>query len=457
MPNLAKQGNCRIPEILLELINFIAESLPARSIPTFIELMMGAMLTKSGFVTDAILAINAVRNWTTYYKWIQKGKWSWLALGRRTAEMVLKFFPSRRNLLIVDDTIVYRSSSKAPGSAIYHQHGNKPNRPKYARGQCWVTMAMSIGPWAKNTAVPLLSRLMREDGNSGKLVAAATLLRSVAGIFKGNATYVLADAWFMKWPFIKQVFEYGFQIIGQVRKDTALYLLPEKIIGKRGAPRKFGEKINRSMIDSMTETTEVVYAYGKWQTLTYRSCICIAKFMGNRLVRAVWSTIEDEKGKPGKERLIISSDFNLDARSVILLYSRRWGIEELFNQLKNLWGWKETWQQTRQTLHRWVQILSVAYTLPQILAVFCQDSLTSFRGLTPWRKNINLTAGQVRIGLKNILCNVRVRDFWNRKSKKIQDQLMPDSSHFIHGMTDCRFKPDCYMGHIDRLELDNCS
>lgn len=457
MPNLVKHENGRIAEILIELINFIAEPLPVRSIPTFIELMMGAMLTKSGFVTDAILAINAVRDWTSYYKWLQKGKWSWVALGRRTAEMVLKFFPAKRNLLLFDDTIVYRASSKAPGSAIYHQHGNKPNRPKYARGQCWVTMAMSIGPWTKNTAIPILSRLMREDGNSGKLVAAVTLLRSVSGMFAGKKTYVLTDAWFMKWPFIEQVLAYGFHVIGQIRKDTVLYLVPEKIIGKRGAPRKYGDKIDRNMIDSMTEITETVYAYGKWQVVSYRSCICIARFMGKGMVRAVWSKFEDEKGKPGKERLIISSDFNLDARSVILLYSRRWGIEELFNQMKNLWGWKETWQQTRQTLHRWVQILSVAYTLPQILAIFCQDSMAGFRGLTPWRKNINLTAGQVRLGLRNILCNVRVRDLWNRKSKKIQDPLMPGSIQFIPGMTDWRFKPHCYMGHSDRHEFDNCS
>jgi hypothetical protein len=32
----------------------------------------------------------------------------------------------------------------------------------------------------------------------------------------------------------------------------------------------------------------------------------------------------------------------------------------MFNQLKNAWGLQETWQQTRQVLHRWVQLLTVA-------------------------------------------------------------------------------------------------
>jgi len=43
--------------------------------------------------------------------------------------------------------------------------------------------------------------------------------------------------------------------------------------------------------------------------------------------------------------------------------------EDLFNQLKNRWGWKETWQQTRQVLHRWVQILSISYAIPQLLVL----------------------------------------------------------------------------------------
>ncbi|BDD87677.1 hypothetical protein [Desulfofustis limnaeus] len=52
---------------------------------------------------------------------------------------------------------------------MYHQHGNKANRPPYARGQCWVSLALSIGSDLKHAAVPLLSRLMRTGGNRSKL------------------------------------------------------------------------------------------------------------------------------------------------------------------------------------------------------------------------------------------------------------------------------------------------
>ena len=61
------KGYCNIPSTLFECITFIARTLPVRSVPTFIELLVGAMITQAGFVTEAWLAINPVRSWTAYY------------------------------------------------------------------------------------------------------------------------------------------------------------------------------------------------------------------------------------------------------------------------------------------------------------------------------------------------------------------------------------------------------
>ncbi len=54
----------------------MSKALPLRSVGTFIELLFGAMLTPMGFVTEAYLAIPMRNHWSSYYKWLQKGKWS---------------------------------------------------------------------------------------------------------------------------------------------------------------------------------------------------------------------------------------------------------------------------------------------------------------------------------------------------------------------------------------------
>ena len=86
------KGYRYIPRALFDAITFLAQALPKRSVPTFLELLFGTMLTQSGFVTDAYLAINAVRHWNSYYKWLHFGTWSWVALGRQTARLALQMF-----------------------------------------------------------------------------------------------------------------------------------------------------------------------------------------------------------------------------------------------------------------------------------------------------------------------------------------------------------------------------
>lgn len=83
-------------------------------------------------------------------------------------------------------------------------------------------------------------------------------------------------------------------------------------------------------------------------------------------------------------------------------YGRRWSIdiEDLFNQLKNRWGWKETWQQSRQVLHRWVQILSASYAIPQLLVLFDDIKVDALASLAPWLLNQPVTAGKVQQGMQ---------------------------------------------------------
>jgi hypothetical protein len=421
---MGNKGYGSIPGTLFECITFLARALPVRSVPTFIELLIGAMLTQNGFVTGAWLAINPLRSWSAYYKWLQEGKWSWVALGVQMARMVVTFFPQPVWFLIFDDTFIYRSSSKAPGSGVYHQHGNKANRPQYARGQCWVSMALSITKGKKHSAVPLLSRLMRTDGNTGKLDAAKTLLRSVARVFAGKQVFSLVDSWYMKWPYLRYVLTLGFDAIGQVRRDTALYSLPV-ITGKRGRPAKYGDKYTPDAVVALPEVRHWVFLYGKWQWVRYRTAVCLAKFLHGHQVRAVWMQFEDDAGKLSKQRLLLSTRSELRAEEIFKYYARRWSIEDLFNQMKNGWGWREAWQQSRQVLHRWTQILSAAYALPQLLATYCGEQMEQLMRLTPWRKKATVTAGQVRLGLRLFFGNVRVRDWWNPTCRKFQPGSAP--------------------------------
>jgi len=237
------KGYGRIPRPLCDWITCLSRALPTRSIGTFLELLIGAMLTPAGFVTEAYLLLGMRNHWTSYYKWLQHGKWSWLGLARQFVRLVLQVVCPEEIHLGGDDTVVLRALKKAPGSAIHHQHGNKPNLARYVRGQCWVSLAWVVGKGSRFLALPLLSRLVPAAGNRGKLVAANTLVRAMCGLMEGKRVWVLADCWYMRRPFIEATLSRGFHVVGQVRIDTRLYAPPpQREPGQRGRPRKYGEK-----------------------------------------------------------------------------------------------------------------------------------------------------------------------------------------------------------------------
>jgi len=163
-----------------------------------------------------------------------------------------------------------------------------------------------------------------------------------------------------------------------------------------------------------------LFIYGKLQGVRYRSAIAKARFMDGRLVRAVWISIEDDKGTVSQERLILATDISLSPAEVIEAYTKRWTIEPMFAQVKNHWGWKDTWQQSRQVHHRWRHIIGIGYALPQLLAINGGEEVRKLANTTPWREKQSITAGRVRLGLVRIFGHFMVRDWWNAKSRKFR-------------------------------------
>ncbi|NIB44881.1 hypothetical protein HBA55_35210 [Pseudomaricurvus alkylphenolicus] len=81
-------------------------------------------------------------------------------------------------------------------------------------------------PFDSAVALSLLSRLIPSVTNTGKLIAANTLIRAVYRLLSGRKVRVLVDSWYMRHQFIQAMLDHGFNVIGQVRIDTRLYDRP---------------------------------------------------------------------------------------------------------------------------------------------------------------------------------------------------------------------------------------
>ena len=204
--------------LLSEWITFLLAAVPARSRCTFIELLCGCLMSQDGWVTRVISIIDRKCHWTTYFKMLERGSLKTQALAHQLLRLVLRFCPNRMATLVLDDTLVVRESTSAPGVAIRHEHSRKPNRPRYLNAQCWVTLGLVMA----RGVVPIRSRLVPLSGNTNKLSIAGALVRIVSPIVPGAR--VLVDSWYMRRRLVLPLVSRGMRIIGQVRRDTALFL-----------------------------------------------------------------------------------------------------------------------------------------------------------------------------------------------------------------------------------------
>src|SRR4051794_19799717 len=189
--------------------------------------------------------------------------------------------------------------------------------------------------------------------------------------------------------------------------DTALYEPPPP--GKPGRPRKYGDRITREKLRTLTQTHTELPIYGSHRTVRYRTAVCRARFRGGRPVRAVWVSMFVD-GKWTAERLLLSTDPGHTAEDVII--SLRWTIEPMFAALKWGEGMIDMWMQSvdpkgsgSKTFHRWLSIVQIGRALIQMLAVKADAATTALAEVAAGGKEGYLTAGMVKASL--------VRAFWN--------------------------------------------
>lgn len=412
---------------LSEWISFLLIVVPPRSHRTLCELLVACMISPEGWVTRAISAISRGGHWTTYYKFIERARVSLDDLSAQLLRLLLQVFPQKTATLIIDDTLVPRVSKNAPGIDVRHDHSRKANRPTFLNSQCWVTLGLVVR--AKGThcsrarTVALRSRLVHAVGNGGKLTIALELIEALRS--QMQRVRVLFDSWYMRRRLILPLLGQSVQVIGQVRRDTALFVPPPTKPPQRGRPRKYGARLTPELIEALPGEEHTLFIYGKEQRVRLRTALAVARFLGGLRVRAVWCQMMRNDGSWSRPCLLIATETQLRAVAVITLYAKRWGIEPLFHNLKRWWGVANLWQQSVQALELWMHIRCTAYALVQMLALTLHENFPLLE-VAPWRRGAIITAGLFAAWMRSHFTGLRIRDAYDPKSRKFR---MPEPPH----------------------------
>src|SRR3954463_7674172 len=250
-----------LPATLGRWVGEIVLSIPQPARRTVAELIVGGLLAGGGHVTQAFLALTPRLGWQAYPWMLERGRFRLLGLVAALCGIVRREGHGGRCFAIIDDTLAPRASAKAPGAAVRFDHAHKRNRPAFLLCQAFVTLGTVVACRDRPRCVPIVTGLCRGPGHAGKIALAKALLRAVGD--RLGPLCLLLDAWYMRASLIQAALRRGHAVVGQVRRDTALFGLPPPCApGRRGRPRVYGERIDAAAAALLPAATHRIAGYG---------------------------------------------------------------------------------------------------------------------------------------------------------------------------------------------------
>ena len=125
-------------------------------------------------------------------------------------------------------------------------------------------------------------------------------------------------------------------VITRLRRDGRVFELPPQRTGKRGRPSVKGKQINMEGKVNCSRGWDEVECdlYGKKEKKKYKTFVAVSELTHWQPVRIVLIKENDKTWVP-----LMCTNIALSAKEIIESYGVRFGIEEVFKDLKDNYGW----------------------------------------------------------------------------------------------------------------------
>jgi hypothetical protein len=394
-------GAWPLPAELVALITCLAGPLHGRLAWRLLPLMAGALFAQGRrTVASWLRAAGLGPDYKAYYYFLG-------ALGRKCellASLLLRravalLAPRGRLLFALDDTPTKRYGKHVEGAGLHHNPTPGPADQKYVYGHVWVTLAWVVRhPLWGALALPLRGLLyVRQKGIAlleqlygvrfeTKLQMAARLIDWLADWLKflGQPLWLVADGAYAKRPVLKRARARGVVIVSRLRKDAALWSVPQP--PRPGAPKKRGPKptYGKQAISLAKRAghrggwqTGTFPLYGKEATKTYKTFLATYR-PAYGLIRVV--LVKEDDGW----QAFFCTDPEATVAQVLEAYADRAAIEQGFKDLKEVHGAGQ-----QQVRNYWANVAAYQlglwwHTLIELWAWARPPRQLSDRSASPW-------------------------------------------------------------------------
>ena len=309
---------------------------------------------------------------------------------KKALSVIPEQLDSQPLFLSIDDTLIEKFGKKFEHSSKLFDHAAH-NGSNFLNGHCMVSLLLSFPVISEDNmqyrSVPLGYRLW--DKSKSKLALAAQLVEQAMKVIGSKRQVILlCDSWYPKSEITELIERYdNLHLICNVRSDTVLYDLPPTPTGKRGRPRKRGERLSLKQFE-LSEPEHGDYQIGTRQVLTnlwkdkkVHALVTFPK-KGKGTYRLFLSTIDPKEISLAqecftKEGLCPYASENIEYLPLDL-YAFRWNIEVSYYEGKTFWSMENYRVRSSRAIERLINLLSISYSAMTLLP-YSDSSFSSYQ------------------------------------------------------------------------------
>jgi hypothetical protein len=285
--------------------------------------------------------------YTTMLRFFRSTAFTVTALYNTLIRLVTAHLPmmelNGRIVLLADHIKVAKEGRKMPCIQKWHQESGNSGKPEYIEGHNFGIASMVSKQGERMRSIPVMAEIheSKAQGTGGSIIEKMANMMGKTAQTAGKGAIGVCDAYFFSKTMLDTAALYvdrnGKQllhIVTRAKKNAAGFMPPDRAkpgSHRRGRPRMYGKKISlaacfRSRKQTFTDT--VLTLYGTRQRVSYR-CLDLLWKPVKRMVRFVLTEMN------GRRYILMSSDTGISPEDIIYLYSGRFKIEVMFDDLKN--------------------------------------------------------------------------------------------------------------------------
>ena len=347
-------------KLFQDIAQRLAARLPRKTMPFFLAMMFGALLAVAirRTVTKWLMAAQISDSYQlAFYHMPHIGRKGSALLDenlRIILEQLGDVIETAQSIrLVLDDSPTKRYGYKIEGAGYHHNPTPGRTKAKICFGHSWVVVVLVIAhPLFGEISFPIAAELYLRQKEIDKLkskygrefqpktVMAVKIVKRLVPQFArfGKRIEIIVDAGYANETVLLPLIELdNVAVITRFRKDSAFFEIPVQPEKRgRGRPKVYGNRIDtKSMIESDGDWELVeCRQYGQDVVKKVKCFIATSKLTRGKPIKVVLIKEDDGAWLP-----LVSTDTSLDAKAILESYGVRFGIEEVFKDLKDVWGW----------------------------------------------------------------------------------------------------------------------